>query len=283
MKTWRCRTCRCASGRAGITDVRARALCLRRVRVRVLVPCEGARPCVGVGLREACVHTCVHGCACMAPVSSGSGLCPPTSWATAPAPAPCVCPRQPARGDTSCCVTQARVRMVVSYLFAQLSLWARGARGGSLVLGSANVDERCVCPALRHPSSPRVSAPRGGISRLPPVLTASVRHTWEGHITPRLRAPPLPQDVTTPGIHHDSGVQTGQHRFPLAPAPGPAPAAPAGLGLFPRAESGVSPRPPPPPSPPPPASPPAAFTHPLLGSPAASSVLALRPVFTPRL
>lgn len=36
---------------------------------------------------------------------------------------------------------QARIRMVVSYFFAQLVLWARGRRGGLLVLGSANVDE----------------------------------------------------------------------------------------------------------------------------------------------
>ncbi|GAB1301944.1 Glutamine-dependent NAD(+) synthetase [Apodemus speciosus] len=36
---------------------------------------------------------------------------------------------------------QARIRMVLAYLFAQLSLWSRGARGSLLVLGSANVDE----------------------------------------------------------------------------------------------------------------------------------------------
>ena len=36
---------------------------------------------------------------------------------------------------------QARIRMVLAYLFAQLSLWARGRSGGLLVLGSANVDE----------------------------------------------------------------------------------------------------------------------------------------------
>ena len=36
---------------------------------------------------------------------------------------------------------QARMRMVLSYLFAQLTLWARGQSGGMLVLGSANVDE----------------------------------------------------------------------------------------------------------------------------------------------
>ncbi|XP_031799256.1 glutamine-dependent NAD(+) synthetase isoform X4 [Sarcophilus harrisii] len=36
---------------------------------------------------------------------------------------------------------QARVRMVFAYLFAQLSFWSRGMRGGLLVLGSTNVDE----------------------------------------------------------------------------------------------------------------------------------------------
>lgn len=37
---------------------------------------------------------------------------------------------------------QARTRMVMSYLFAQLSLWSRGLPGSLLVLGSTNVDER---------------------------------------------------------------------------------------------------------------------------------------------
>jgi len=37
---------------------------------------------------------------------------------------------------------QARLRMVLSYLFAQLLPWVRGRNGGLLVLGSANVDER---------------------------------------------------------------------------------------------------------------------------------------------
>jgi NAD+ synthase (glutamine-hydrolysing) len=39
---------------------------------------------------------------------------------------------------------QARVRMVLSYLFAQLLLWVRGRQGSLLVLGTANVDERLV-------------------------------------------------------------------------------------------------------------------------------------------
>lgn len=36
---------------------------------------------------------------------------------------------------------QARLRMVLSYLFAQLLPWVRGTSGSLLVLGSANVDE----------------------------------------------------------------------------------------------------------------------------------------------
>jgi NAD+ synthase (glutamine-hydrolysing) len=36
---------------------------------------------------------------------------------------------------------QARTRMVVAYLFAQLLLWSRGMAGSLLVLGSSNVDE----------------------------------------------------------------------------------------------------------------------------------------------
>lgn len=37
---------------------------------------------------------------------------------------------------------QARLRMVLAYMFAQLLPWVRGKSGGLLVLGSANVDER---------------------------------------------------------------------------------------------------------------------------------------------
>lgn len=43
---------------------------------------------------------------------------------------------------------QARIRMVLAYLFAQLCLWAQGKPGGLLVLGSANVDERYVMNVL---------------------------------------------------------------------------------------------------------------------------------------
>ncbi|XP_044932871.1 glutamine-dependent NAD(+) synthetase-like [Mustela putorius furo] len=50
---------------------------------------------------------------------------------------------------------QAQLRMAVAYLFAQLSLWARGAHGGLLVLGSANVDERCARLTPKDPRFPR--------------------------------------------------------------------------------------------------------------------------------
>jgi NAD+ synthase (glutamine-hydrolysing) len=36
---------------------------------------------------------------------------------------------------------QARIRMVIAFLFAQLMPWVRGRAGFLLVLGSANVDE----------------------------------------------------------------------------------------------------------------------------------------------
>ena len=46
---------------------------------------------------------------------------------------------------------QARLRMLLAYLFAQLLPWVRGKEGGLLVLGSANVDERCGAgPGLRE-------------------------------------------------------------------------------------------------------------------------------------
>lgn len=37
---------------------------------------------------------------------------------------------------------QARTRMVMSYLFGQLTMWSRGLEGSLIILGSANVDER---------------------------------------------------------------------------------------------------------------------------------------------
>ena len=74
---------------------------------------------------------------------------------------------------------QARLRMVLAYLFAQLLPWTRDMPGGILVLGSANVDESLrgyltkydcrlsfssSCDLANDPSSADIN-PIGGISK----------------------------------------------------------------------------------------------------------------------
>nr|XP_058924649.1 glutamine-dependent NAD(+) synthetase isoform X4 [Kogia breviceps] len=60
---------------------------------------------------------------------------------------------------------QARVRMVIAYLFAQLSLWSRGAPGRLLVLGSANVDESLLGYLTKYDCSSADINPIGGVSK----------------------------------------------------------------------------------------------------------------------
>ncbi|XP_077375457.1 glutamine-dependent NAD(+) synthetase [Festucalex cinctus] len=60
---------------------------------------------------------------------------------------------------------QARVRMVLAYLLAQLSLWSRGKPGGLLVLGSANVDESLTGYFTKYDCSSADINPIGGISK----------------------------------------------------------------------------------------------------------------------
>ncbi|XP_068429970.1 glutamine-dependent NAD(+) synthetase-like isoform X1 [Clinocottus analis] len=60
---------------------------------------------------------------------------------------------------------QARVRMVLAYLFAQLGLWSRGKPGGLLVLGSANVDESLTGYFTKYDCSSADINPIGGISK----------------------------------------------------------------------------------------------------------------------
>ncbi|XP_032494723.1 glutamine-dependent NAD(+) synthetase isoform X4 [Phocoena sinus] len=60
---------------------------------------------------------------------------------------------------------QARVRMVIAYLFAQLSLWSRGAPGRLLVLGSTNVDESLLGYLTKYDCSSADINPIGGISK----------------------------------------------------------------------------------------------------------------------
>lgn len=60
---------------------------------------------------------------------------------------------------------QARVRMVIAYLFAQLMLWVRGRPGGLLVLGSSNVDEALRGYFTKYDCSSADVNPIGGISK----------------------------------------------------------------------------------------------------------------------
>jgi NAD+ synthase (glutamine-hydrolysing) len=60
---------------------------------------------------------------------------------------------------------QARTRMVLAYLFAQLTLWARGKAGSLLVLGSANVDEGLRGYLTKYDCSSADINPIGGISK----------------------------------------------------------------------------------------------------------------------
>uniref|UniRef100_UPI00358E7556 glutamine-dependent NAD(+) synthetase isoform X2 n=1 Tax=Myxine glutinosa TaxID=7769 RepID=UPI00358E7556 len=69
---------------------------------------------------------------------------------------------------------QARLRMVLSYLFAQLGLWARNRPGGQLVLGSANVDESLLGYLTKYDCSSADLNPIGGISKMD--LRAFLQH-----------------------------------------------------------------------------------------------------------
>ncbi|KAG9318937.1 hypothetical protein JVU11DRAFT_1052 [Chiua virens] len=60
---------------------------------------------------------------------------------------------------------QARLRMVLAYMFAQLLPWVRGRQGGLLVLGSANVDESLRGYMTKYDCSSADINPIGGISK----------------------------------------------------------------------------------------------------------------------
>ncbi|XP_058798642.1 glutamine-dependent NAD(+) synthetase isoform X2 [Phymastichus coffea] len=60
---------------------------------------------------------------------------------------------------------QARIRMVIAYLFAQLMLWVRGRPGGLLVLGSGNVDEALRGYFTKYDCSSADINPIGGIAK----------------------------------------------------------------------------------------------------------------------
>ncbi|GBF95639.1 glutamine-dependent NAD(+) synthetase [Raphidocelis subcapitata] len=60
---------------------------------------------------------------------------------------------------------QARLRMVIAFLLAQLTPWARGRSGWLLVLGSANVDEALRGYLTKYDCSAADINPIGGISK----------------------------------------------------------------------------------------------------------------------
>ncbi|KDE06383.1 hypothetical protein MVLG_03290 [Microbotryum lychnidis-dioicae p1A1 Lamole] len=60
---------------------------------------------------------------------------------------------------------QARLRMLLAYLFAQLLPWVRGSTGGLLVLGSANVDESLRGYLTKYDCSSADVNPIGAISK----------------------------------------------------------------------------------------------------------------------
>lgn len=60
---------------------------------------------------------------------------------------------------------QARLRMVLAYLLAQLLPWARGRRGALLVLGTANVDEALRGYMTKYDASSADINPIGSISK----------------------------------------------------------------------------------------------------------------------
>ena len=61
---------------------------------------------------------------------------------------------------------QARLRMVLAYMLAQLLPWARGKQGGLLVLGTSNVDEALRGYMTKYDCSSADINPIGGISKV---------------------------------------------------------------------------------------------------------------------
>lgn len=73
---------------------------------------------------------------------------------------------------------QARLRMVLAYMFAQLLPWVRGGNGGLLVLGSANVDERCVVSPISTNLEVLTRALRVVFAATSPNTTAHLVGLW---------------------------------------------------------------------------------------------------------
>ncbi|KAM5317233.1 glutamine-dependent NAD(+) synthetase [Glossophaga mutica] len=108
-----------------------------------------------------------------------------------------------AREDLALQNVQARLRMVIAYLFAQLSLWSRDARGGLLVLGSANVDESLLGYLTKYDCSSADINPIGGISKTD--LRAFVQFCLE-----RFQLPALQRILAAPATAELEPLADGQ-------------------------------------------------------------------------
>ena len=87
---------------------------------------------------------------------------------------------------------QARTRMVLAYLLAQLLPWVRGYKGGLLVLGSANVDESLRGYVTKYDCSSADINPIGGISKrdLRQFLRWAANHLGYPALIDVVNAPP---------------------------------------------------------------------------------------------
>lgn len=87
---------------------------------------------------------------------------------------------------------QARIRMVLSYLLAQLLPWTRGQKGFLLVLGSANVDEALRGYMTKYDCSSADVNPIGGIAKgdLKKFLLWSAKALGYPSLTSVVRAKP---------------------------------------------------------------------------------------------
>ncbi|PAV65577.1 hypothetical protein WR25_12280 [Diploscapter pachys] len=128
---------------------------------------------------------------------------------------------------------QARIRMVLAYLFAQLSLVAKGKPGTLLVLGTANVDESLVGYLTKYDCSSADINPIGSISKHD--LRKFLRHAYEKlgitslkqviDSTPTAELRPLKDgkvaqtDEEEIGLTYDELSQMGQLRKPGAMGP----------------------------------------------------------------
>lgn len=81
---------------------------------------------------------------------------------------------------------QARLRMVISYFFAQLTLWAVGRPGSLLVLGSANVDESLRGYFTKYDCSSADLNPIGSICKTD--LRSFILYSCEAFKLPALKA-----------------------------------------------------------------------------------------------